>query len=122
MIWLSSAIVRNAAEVVPIEGDRAGPRGAAFLLDDQGPLDAALEAVDLVGGDAVVQLAQLGEHHVERFLGPLGGRAGVGQDAAAVRRRVAHRIDGIDQAPLLADFGEQPRAHAVAGTPTAPRI
>ena len=104
----------DAAEVVPVEGDRAGAGGAALLLDDEGPLDAALEAVDLVGGDAVVEPLQLGQHHVERFLGPLGGGAGVGEDRAAVAERVAHGIDRIDEAALLADLGEQPRAHAVA--------
>ena len=51
--------------------------------------------------------------HVERFLSPLGRGAGIAENAAAIAERMAGSIDGVAQAPLLADFGEEPRAHAV---------
>src|SRR5262249_52984552 len=103
----------DTLEIVPIEGDGAGAGGAAPLLDDEGPLDAALEAVDFVGSDAVKEAVELGEHDVERLLGPLGGRAGVGHDCSAIAERMERGVDGIDESALLADLSEQAGAHAV---------
>ena len=41
-------------------------------------------------------------------------RAGIAQHAGPIAERVIRGIDGVAQAALFADLGEQPRAHAAA--------
>ncbi len=110
----SSSSVPHAAQVIPVAGDRARARGARLLLHDQAALDAGFQPGELAGFDACRQAHELAEGDVERFLGPFGAGAGIAHHRAAVAQGVGRGVDGVAQAALLADFGEQPRAHAAA--------
>jgi len=54
------------------------------------------------------------KQNVERLLCAIGARADVAKDIGAITKGVVRRIDAVAQPTHLADFGEQPRAHAIA--------
>ena len=101
----------------------AASRGTRFLLHDQRAFDPRLEAAEFVGLDALAQADQFAQRHVERLLGTLGAGAGVAEHAARVAQRMARRVNAVAQSAALADFGEQPGAHAAAeDADGAPRL
>ena len=70
----------------------------------------ALSRCELAGFDAFAKPHQFGDRDVERFLGAFGGGAGVAEDGGAVALGVERGVNGVAEAALLADFGEEPRA------------
>ncbi len=60
---------------------------------------------------------QLAQGYVERFLGLLGAAAGIAEDAGTVAQGVVTGGNAVAQPSPLADFREEPRAHAAAQGP-----
>ena len=102
----------DPAEVVPVAGDAGGAGGARLLLHDEGAFGAGLAAGEFLGGDAVFEANEFADQDIEGFLGALGGGSGVAEDAGLVFEGVGGGVDGVTEAALFANFGEEAGAHA----------
>ena len=79
--------------------------GENYMFDDFQRL-CELDALDFLRLDPFLKTLQFGQRHVESFLSPLIGRAGITEDAGPVLEGLITRPDGVTEAPLLADLGE----------------
>ncbi len=94
---------------VPVGSQRARAAHARFLRHDQRALQAGPHGLQLVQGHPIAaEPVDLGQHHVEGLLRPVGRGAGVAKHGRAVELALVGGVDRVAQAAFLADFGEEP--------------
>ena len=104
-----SSIGRTRPRKYQSEASEPGTAHARFLGHDQRALQARSHGLQLVEGDALAaEPVDLGQHHIEGLLRPVGGRAGVAEDGGPIELALVAGVDGVAQPAFLADFGEEP--------------
>src|SRR3954452_4368143 len=102
-------------EVLPVGqlalAEPAHPRSRVLQAQHQAALELAATAGNLLGGEPLLGDPRQFLAHQPQHLGhPLGGAAGIPVERPGARVVGERRADAVDQAPLLADLLEQPRA------------
>src|SRR5262245_43390650 len=85
-----------------------------FTREDDARLDAGEGDVERLGGHRAalsVNAVELGEKDVERLLGAFRRGADIRDALSPVALGGVGLADGVAQAALLPDFGEEPRGH-----------